>query len=279
MKIKFWGTRGSIPSSGPETQYFGGNTSCVTVATSETMIILDAGSGIRELGKQTMLASYPRLDILLTHLHLDHIQGLGFFEPLYNPEREIHIWGPTSFGTTLNARLNRYLSPPLFPVSIRDLPATLHFHELVGDPFTIGDIEIEADYICHPGPTVGFRMSHQGRVVTYLPDHEPAFGFENFPTDGEWTSGFDLAHQADLLIHDAQFSEEEYEKRIGWGHSTFKHAIKFAQLTGVRELVLFHHDPAHSDQELERLFHRHCGDNGIDFGVSLAWEGMTVDLK
>lgn len=242
------------------------------------MLILDAGSGIRRLGNAPILANYSRLDILLTHLHLDHIQGLGFFEPLFNNSREIHIWGPTSFGSMLSTRLNRYLSPPLFPVPIRDLPAVLHFHELPRKTFRIGDFEIWADYICHPGPTVGYRITNDNKVLTYLPDHEPALCASNFPLEEQWTSGYDLARQANLLIHDAQFSDEEYAKRIGWGHSTFNHALKFAKLSRVQELLLFHHDPAHSDEELEMLFNRHCSNGEWGFRVSLAREGMTVEL-
>lgn len=280
MKLTLWGTRGSLATPGPETMRYGGNTSCAEVRTSNgTVLILDAGTGIRRagaaIGKET-----SRVDILLTHLHMDHIQGLGFFAPLYIPGFEVHIWGPPSATLDLRARLSRYLSPPLFPVRLRDLPCDLRLHDVVSDRhFSIRDLEIHAALVCHPGPTVGYRVSHAGRSVVYLPDHEPALGGSNFPNEVEWTSGTDLAANADLLIHDAQYTSDQYAAHVGWGHSTIDQAFAFARLTGAKCLVPFHHDPDHSDEDLDRLFRNAVAAEPLSFDVQPAREGATFDLS
>ena len=276
MKIKLWGTRGSVPSPGPETHRYGGNTSCVTVEAENALIVLDAGSGIRRLGNAPIVKKHKVIHILLTHLHMDHIIGLGFFGPLYNPNQEVHIWGPASFNHNLIDRLNRYLSPPLFPVIIRDLPAQVQFHEVTHGVFEIDVLKIYANYVCHPGPTLGYRIEHSGKTFAYIPDHEPALGLRNFSIDPEWTSGFNIAHDVDLLIHDAQFSDEGYEKCIGWGHSTINHAINFAKLARVKKLLFFHHDPNHSDEQLEMLAKKHLSENPFD--AEIGREGAIYNL-
>jgi len=193
-----------------------------------------------------------RIDLLLTHLHMDHIQGLGFFHPLRDPDIETHIWGPISTTMGLGDRLARYLSPPLFPVRLRDL-RSLHLHDVVPGSFAIGPFTISADLICHPGPTLGYRIEEEGRALTYIPDHEPALGHREFPADAQWTSGFDLIRGVDLLIHDAQYTEKEYAGRVGWGHSTLRQAVDLAAQAEVATLVTFHHDPEHSDEALDTL--------------------------
>lgn len=276
MNISIWGTRGSLPSPGPETIHFGGNTPCVSVSAGNNLLILDAGSGIRRLG--TQLKKYGRIDILLTHFHMDHIQGLGFFQPLYNPEAEIHIWGAVGAAQDLRSRLKRYLSPPLFPVRIRDLPCKLHLHEMTHESVQIGDFLVTADYVCHPSPTLGFRVQQGKHVLTYISDHELALGIRGFSGDPEWTSGYNLAAGADLLIHDAQYSPEEYDVRRGWGHSSIEHALKFAQLTKAKHLLLFHHDPAHTDQYLRELYEEYTTDKIWPFVVEVAAEGTSYIL-
>ena len=218
------------------------------------MLVLDAGTGVRRLGA-TIPESVRRVDILLTHLHMDHIQGLGFFAPLYRPDMEAHIWGPGSVTLRLQARLMRYLSPPLFPVSLSELPCKLTLHEVPCDDVDIGEFRVTSALVCHPGPTVGYRIAEAGgSVMTYLPDHEPALGSSRFPgLPRAWTSGGALAADADLLIHDGQYSAAEYPGHCGWGHSSLAHALDFAMLTAVKHLVPFHHDPGHSDIELDRL--------------------------
>lgn len=253
MKVTLWGTRGSLASPGPETVRYGGNTPCVEVRGRDgTVVVLDAGTGMRRLGT-TIGADLRRVDILLTHLHMDHIQGLGFFRPLYTPGLDIRVWGPASATRDLGARLALYLSPPLFPVSLRDLPCRWSLHNVPLGRFEIGGLRIQAALICHPGPTVGYRLSEDGVSLAYLPDHEPALGATAFPADPEWTSGYDLAAGADLLIHDAQYTQDEYARHIGWGHCALPDAVAFARLARARRLVTFHHDPAHDDDTLDRF--------------------------
>lgn len=242
------------------------------------MLVLDAGTGIRRLAGQ-LPSSLPRVDILLTHLHLDHILGLGFFGPLYQPGAEVHIWGPAGLTRDLRSRLSRYLSPPLFPVHLRSLPCRLVLHEVPCGDFTIGGFRIASAYVCHPGPTVGYRVAGDGAVVTYLPDHEPALGARDFPMSPEWTSGFALAESCDLLIHDAQYTPAEYAKKSDWGHCTIEYAVWLAGQVGAARLALFHHDPMHDDDMIDRLEEaaRACAAS-FDVDVFAAYEGLTVEL-
>jgi phosphoribosyl 1,2-cyclic phosphodiesterase len=278
VKVTLWGTRGSLAAPGPETIQYGGNTSCVEVRGDDgTLLVLDAGTGIRRLG--TILgAEVTRLDLLLTHLHMDHIQGLGFFEPLNRPSQEVHIWGPPSTTMDLRSRLARYLSPPLFPVRLRDLPCRLILHDVPLGCFEIGGLQIDAALVLHPGPTVGYRITDRGASLAYLPDHEPALGVAKFPGDPEWMSGFELAAGVDLLIHDAQYTPAEYLTHVGWGHSTLPQAIAFATRAAVKRLVPFHHDPAHADQLLDRLFDESSNGAKLPFELIPGREGASFDL-
>ena len=252
MRVTLWGTRGSVARAGMDTVRYGGDTSVVEVEGADgTRLILDGGSGMMRVTPG--LGAYcERIDVLLTHLHMDHIQGLGFFYPLRDPTIDTHIWGPVSTTMDLGERLGRYLSPPLFPVRLRNLRA-LQLHDVGPGSFEIGPFTVSADLICHPGPTLGYRIEENGKSLAYLPDHEPALGHRTFPNAIEWTSGFDLIREVDLLIHDAQYTEEEYEGRVGWGHSTLDQAADLAAQAGVATLVTFHHDPEHSDEMLDGL--------------------------
>ena len=253
MKITPWGTRGSLASAGPETIRYGGNTACVEVRSDGgSLLILDAGSGIRRLGDSLGTPEGP-IHILLSHLHLDHIQGLGFFAPLFRGTAEVHLWGPPSTTADLRTRLGRYLSPPLFPVRVRDLGTRLVLHDAPTTPTAIGPFLVRAELVIHPGSTVGYRIADGSRTLAYLPDHEPALGVPDFPRSARWTSGIALAHGADVLIHDAQYSAAEYPSRTGWGHSSTEHVVAFADLASVGELVTFHHDPSHDDVVLDQL--------------------------
>lgn len=277
MRVTLWGTRGSLPSAGPDTVRYGGNTSCVEVRGADgTCLILDAGTGIRRLGA-AIEPNLPRVDVLLTHLHMDHIQGLGFFEPLYRPDLEVHLWGPPSTTQGLRARLARYLSPPLFPVHLHDLPSLFAFHDVPLGRFRIGGLEIAAALVCHPGPTVGYRITEGARSLAYIPDHEPALGAPRFPISPEWTSGFDLASGVDLLIHDAQYTPAEYSTHVGWGHSSIPHALGFAGVAKARRLMTFHYDPSHSDDLLDRLFDR-IDRSAHQFELVPGREGASLEL-
>lgn len=278
MRVTLWGTRGSLASPGAETKRFGGNTSCVEVrGADESVVVLDAGTGIRRLGA-SLDQSVRRVDILLSHLHMDHIQGLGFFAPLYIPDVEVHIWGPASTTLGLQARLSRYLSPPFFPVHLRDLQCRLQLHELPSGHFSIGGLDIFSALICHPGPTVGYRISAGNGAVAYLSDHEPALGVPDFPSDPEWTSGFSIAADADLLIHDAQYSAAEYPNHVGWGHSSLDDVLRFAKLARVRQLVTFHHDPSHSDEDIEAMIEAAPTAADLGFDLTAGAEGATFHV-
>lgn len=279
MKVRFWGTRGSVPTPRAEMTRHGGNTSCVEVITDEPyhLVALDAGTGICALGAQ-LPADISRVDVLLTHLHMDHVLGLGFFDALFRPDLEVHLWGPASSTSSLGPRLTRYLSPPLFPVRLRELPCQLTLHDVPIGSFEIPNLHIDAAHVCHPGPTVGYRLTDGSRTLTYLPDHEPALATPDFPQHPDWTSGFDLAARADLLIHDAQFADHEYAAHQGHGHSAIDHALKFAALAEVRHLVAFHHDPGHDDDALDRLWAPHLAATHLPFALTVAQEGLVVDV-
>lgn len=269
-----WGSRGSIASAGPETVRYGGNTPCVSVESDDAICILDAGSGLRRAG--LAFADDPRpIHLLLTHLHMDHIQGLGFFRPLFQPDRPIHIWGPPSTTQDLRERLTRYLSPPLFPIRIRDFEARVELHDAPLEPWAVDDLDIRAAAVIHPGPTLGYRISSRGRSAVYLSDHEPALGGPiRWP---RWTSGHDLAVGVDVLLHDAQYTSDEYRERVGWGHSSVEQAVEFADLTGADRLVLFHHEPDHDDGVVDAMLAdaRAARSRGT---AEAASEGQTIDL-
>lgn len=277
MKIRIWGCRGSLPSPGPENFRFGGHTSCVQVIQDDQMLILDGGSGLQKLGTG-LPPGVNDINILITHLHLDHLMGLGFFNALYSPYCRVKIWGPTGTGDSLEKRLRRYFSPPLFPVRLQDLPTQPEILELNESEFEIGPFRIHTEYICHPGPTVGYRIEAGGSVLTYLPDHEPALGASNFPENPLWTSGFNLAHNCDLLLHDAQYSDAEYKNCVGWGHSSIRQAIQFAGMTNAKKVLLFHHDPTHSDEVIEKNY-LEVVEHWADAPVSeLAMEGAEYEI-
>jgi ribonuclease BN (tRNA processing enzyme) len=279
MRATVCGCRGSLAAPGAETVGYGGNTSCVELELADgPPVVLDAGTGIRLLGLE--LASRPDpIHLCLTHLHLDHLEGLGFFIPLWQPERELHIWGPASPVDALEERIARYLSPPLFPVQLSEVPARLAFHDVPDEEFTLGSARIRAQPVAHRGPSVGYRFEDGGSVLTYIPDHEPYLGVEPGEAEPAWLSGFSIAEGADVLLHDGQYFEHEYPSHVGWGHSSVAHAVAFARFAGVRRLLVFHHDPLHTDEQLQSLEARArdlWGGDGVP--PELAREGMTVQV-
>ena len=293
MKARIWGARGSIPAPGPETMRYGGNTSCVQVELADgSTLVLDAGTGLRNLGLSlaspdgapTALpgrADGP-LHILLTHLHLDHLQGLMFFAPMFRPDSEIVIWGPSAPDLPLRDRIARYISAPLMPVEVRELPCHLEFRETEMVEWQIGSARVRTASVAHRGPTLGYRITDGDASLCYIPDHEPALGASLDDLEDQWISGLALACDADLLIHDAQYTEAEYPDHLGWGHSSITHAVQFARRARARRLLGFHHDPLHSDDVLDqvaveasRLWDELGGEPG---GVELAAEASDVDV-
>jgi ribonuclease BN (tRNA processing enzyme) len=181
------------------------------------------------------------------------VEGLGFFAPLWRAGWKLQFWGPPSTTATLRERVSRYLSPPLFPISLSEAPAEAVFGDVPREPWRVGSAVIEAQAVEHRGPTVGYRVEEDGHVLAYLPDHEP-YLTAALHDEPEWISGWALAAGADLLLHDSQFTEDEYVGRLGWGHSSVTHAANFARAAGVARLGMFHHDPMRSDRELEELY-------------------------
>lgn len=277
MNVKLHGTRGSYPTSSGETQKLGGNTSCIEIIDGEERLIMDAGTGILGINFDT---DYPhaRIDILLTHLHMDHIQGLGFCKPLFDDKKEVHIWGPGGSTQSLQARLNRFLSPPLFPIPLRDIPSKLTVHELTNTPFKIGKFTITADFISHPGPTVGYRIACGTKSITYMPDHEPMVGKPHLYQEDCWVSGFELAYQTDLLIHDSQYGKKEYLDKIGWGHSTLNLAVEYSGRVQAKKLLLFHHDPSHTDAHRIKMYKDYMHTHKLKIPIELAVQGQEISV-
>ncbi len=254
VNVQFLGTRGSIPTPGPNTVKYGGNTSCVEVTWGETgRIILDAGTGIRLLGEQLSLNGNPpkRIDILFSHLHWDHIQGLPFFIPMYVSGTEIHLWGGGGKGITLDMMMDHQLHSSFFPVGRASLSADLVFHLIAPGEFDLLDAHVKVCAVNHPGGCFAYRLEVRGKSIVYATDREND-NEEGSGNQAREASLIALAQGADVLIHDAQYTSEQYHNfRRGWGHSTFTDAVRVARESGVKRLVLFHHDPSHSDTFLE----------------------------
>jgi phosphoribosyl 1,2-cyclic phosphodiesterase len=280
MHVRVWGARGSIPTPGSKTAAFGGNTSCVQVTGDDgTELILDAGSGIRELGTE-LFGRRRRLHVLLTHLHLDHIQGLLFFAPMFDADAQVTVWGPPG-RIPLRKRLARYLSSPLSPIEIRDLPAQVTFQEVPAGGWRLDEFAVRAALVAHRGPTLGYRVEQSGASLCYLPDHEPGLGANLAAMPPGWISGLGLARGATALIHDSQYTDEEYPSRRGWGHSSLSDSLAFAQRAQPKSLMLFHHDPGHDDERLRSLEEQGAEDAahlGIEAQVQLAREGEAFDV-
>jgi len=280
VRITIWGCRGSLATPGRGTLKFGGNTSCVTAELADgTLIVFDAGTGIRNLGMHLVGSGPLEIHLCLSHFHLDHVEGIGFFAPIFDARTKLHIWGPPSTERSLEERIGLYLSPPVFPLSLSDIPAQMQFHDVPEDGWQIGEARVFATEVSHPGTTLGYRLSENGSVFAYLPDHEPAVGVPLESLSSDWMSGFAIAAGATALVHDAQYGEDEYPSKVGWGHSSVADAVVFATRAAVEQLLLFHHDPLHDDRKLEALQERArelwTGDGQQP---AVAREGMTIEL-
>ncbi|MBM2811072.1 MAG: hypothetical protein HW416_1831 [Chloroflexi bacterium] len=285
MQVRFWGTRGSIPSPGSHTVRYGGNTSCVEVIAADgTNIILDCGTGARELGQQ-LLSRGPsalRLHLFIGHTHWDHIQGFPFFVPAFLPGTELNIYAPAGFQRSLEDSMAGQMQYSYFPVRFRDLQSRIHFTDLGEGFFRVGELLVETLHLNHTVPTIAYRITGDGATIAYVTDHEPFW-----KSDGDrFRHPGDLRHigflkDADLVIHDAQYTEEEYPQRIGWGHSTVEYATDVAIAAGARRLALFHHDPNRDDgsiEKLEALARDRVSARGSGLEVFAAAEGLILDV-
>lgn len=294
MRVQFWGTRGSIATPGPGTVRYGGNTSCVSIHTSGgTHLVLDAGTGLRGLGKALMAqgaAAASRGHLLIGHTHWDHIQGFPFFAPLFESGFVWDVYAPRGFGASLRDTLAGQMQYAYFPVNIDAMGATIQYHELVEGTFTIDDVRVTARYLNHPALTLGYRIEADGITVVYSSDHEchaqsAALGAPLGQILGPLHPG-DSRHRdfivgADLLIHDAQYTAAEYPKHIGWGHSTVEYVVDLAISGGVRRLELFHHDPSRDDDAMDLLVaaaRQRVVDAGAAVQVFAATESAVLDL-
>jgi len=260
LRIQFWGTRGSIPSPGPGTVRYGGNTPCVEVRTAGGwLIVLDAGTGIRELGRALIeRANGGRIegDLFLTHAHWDHIQGIPFFAPIFQRGNHFTIWGSQSLETSIDRVVRDQMSPVVFPVTFEELDATIDFRQLADGERRAGNgYDVMAMEVRHPGGALAYRFSETRSrpALVYVPDNElgPATGKLGTPTG--WHERFlGFCRGAKVLIHDTTYTTEEYDHHRGWGHSTFREGVELALAAGVETLVLFHHEPRRSDEELDQ---------------------------
>src|SRR5437868_15212836 len=288
--VTFWGTRGSIPPPGAHTARYGGNTPCVAVeGTGGTdghgqLVILDAGTGIRALGLKLAERhnGAVQAEILLSHAHWDHIQGLPHFKPCFAPGNTVRIWGSRQGTTSLEAILRQQMDPAVFPVPLDALSAQLTVQHVDTDEFSIGEFRVQTIKLRHPGTTLGFRLTPAkgGPGMAYVTDNELGLGGE-YEVSKTWRRDFvTFLKGVDLLIHDAMYTPKELEQHRGWGHSTYEEAVTLAQDAGAKKLVLFHHEPEHDDREMDdflaaaRKFAKTRG--GLE--VVAAQEGMKVTL-
>jgi len=284
--VTFWGTRGSIPTPGVHTARYGGNTSCVAVTGArDQLVILDAGSGIRLLGRELMrVASMPmNLDILLSHTHWDHIQGLPFFQPLNTRGNSVRIYGAAQAGVPLEEILDRQMDPVVFPVPLKALAADLRITEISGGRFEIDGFLVEAFRLRHPGTTLGYKLvpARGGRTIAYLTDNELGLG-GSYDVPPDWRRELvRFLGGVDTLIHDGMYSEAMIESRAGWGHSTPEQAVDLAAEAGVRRLVLFHHEPEHDDGAVDALVigaRSYAAARAPGLQLEAAMEGMSLTL-
>jgi phosphoribosyl 1,2-cyclic phosphodiesterase len=284
FRVRFWGTRGSIATPGPRTVRYGGNTSCTEVRCGEHILIFDAGTGIRELG-DSLLSEFRtqpiRVHLFIGHTHWDHIQGFPFFVPAYVAGNEISLYSVRGAGKPLEKIFGGQMDSDYFPVVLSDMKARLNFFELNG-PVKIGPIQVCHEYLNHPGIAIGFRVGDGRKSLVYLSDHEPfwrMYGQEAGAREDRRIVEF--VRGADFFICEAQYSDEEYAGKKGWGHGTFDDAIAIAAQAQVRRLVLFHHDPSHDDDYMDRV-HERClekiKESGYDFECLVARESQVFEI-
>ncbi|NJK47701.1 MBL fold metallo-hydrolase [Candidatus Gracilibacteria bacterium] len=274
FQIKFWGVRGSIPCPGNQTVRYGGNTSCVEMQVGGERLIFDAGTGLRILGDSLISQMPVKAHLFFTHSHWDHIQGFPFFTPAFIAGNHFNIYAmPSPNGATMKQRLHDQMLHPNFPVPLQIMQANLEFYDIeIGEALHLGEVTVETARLNHPGEAVGYRVNWGGHSACYITDTE------HFP-DRLDENVLWLSREADILVIDTTYTDEEYydEKfsKVGWGHSTWQEAVKIAKAAKVKQLVLFHHDPSHDDNFLDRL----AGEVAIAFPNSiLAKEGLSIEL-
>ena len=285
LRVTFWGTRGSIPAPGPGTARYGGNTPSIEVhgnaSQGDAVAILDAGTGIRALGRKLAARGTVTVDLLVSHTHWDHIQGLPFFRPVFEPGNKIRIWGARQSGTDLEEILRNQMSPMVFPVPLDGLAADLAVSHVQAGQFEVAGFRVQAIRVRHPGTTLAYRLTPNegGPSFAYVPDNELGPG-GNYDVPESWREELvEFLRGADLLVHDAMYLPEELERHRGWGHSSNVEAVELAAEAEVKQLALFHHRPEHDDDTVDAMLEqarataKKCS-SGVD--VIAAHEGLEL---
>ena len=298
VRLKFWGTRGSIPVPGPETLRYGGNTTCVELRADGEIIVLDAGSGIRPLGvalQKEFQAQPIKLSLLITHAHWDHIQGFPFFKTAYDSNNQIRIFGFDGAGATFREIMTEPMRAPFFPITMRELSAKMDINKLTEMKFSLGKVDVHAAFVNHPGVCAGYRISTSGGSVAFMPDHEPyefflhrAGGGQLSPEQAKQIAADEHArlvqflHGSDILILDAQYSDQEYKNHVGWGPGSISSAVSLALEADIQTLLLFHHDPSHDDNTVDAMVESArelAAKSGSGLEVAGAQQGCEVLLE
>ena len=297
--MRFWGVRGSLPTPGPDTVIYGGNTSCMEIRADERLLIIDLGSGVRPLGEWLIkndLKKFGKVnaDILLTHTHWDHIMGFPMFNPIYIPGTELRITGPMSLeSVSLKSIIETQFSYQYWPVREGELSASISYNQIKEEMIDLGDgLTVQSKFLNHPILCLGYKINYQGKSIVTIYDHET---FQNLFAASAEQDGFNndtylegeiaaaqenekirqFIKGADIVIHDAQYTKEEYSTHTGWGHCSYDHAIETAAGNNVKRLVLFHHEPTRTDAELDELEKKYA--DNTDPQITMAKEGMVLE--
>jgi phosphoribosyl 1,2-cyclic phosphodiesterase len=281
ITVRCWGTRGSIPSPGPKTVEHGGNTTCLEVCGADLRIVFDAGSGIRPFGTDLVERGPNAVHIFLTHFHWDHIQGFPFFAPLYDPEDSITVIGPKQKDIDVQNLFAGQMGPIYFPVPFSFVAAHMEFEHLNEGGYEVGDFELEVMRVRHPSFVIGYKIKIGGHVICFIPDNELEGDVYNELEPNFRKRLVDFCGDADLLLHDSMYTEEEYPHRAGWGHSTFEQTMRLGQDAGVKKLLFTHHDPMRTDYELSAIVAKMREDaarSGSGMIIEAAKEGVDYTM-
>jgi phosphoribosyl 1,2-cyclic phosphodiesterase/CheY-like chemotaxis protein len=290
--VRFWGVRGSIPTPGRKTVYYGGNTACVEVRADGEIVVLDAGTGIRNLGLQLaeeFQDSPLNLTVLISHTHWDHIQGFPFFPPAYNQQNHIRVLSYESARKGLQATLESQMESPYFPITMQEMPGSIMIEELKDMDFSLGKVQVKAMFVNHPGVCAGYRLFTSAGSIAYVPDNELFQRWSATAQKGDAADEFaekqdehltEFLRDVDVLIIDSQYDSTEYPEHVGWGHSCFEDSVQLAMRANVKKLLLFHHDPNHDDDKINEMLARAqaiAANSKVQ--VEAAREGLEIILK